>query len=508
MREKLRLLNPRNLEKEVHRYGYHWSWKSHVLLTLAALIGIGAVGVVFQLRMGYMMIMMTAMILILPVQVLDVFLKMFEQRRFSDALTYMEQVLYSFQKSGKVLIALKETLELFEEGQMHRVIQEAVWYIERGCARTEEGILREALNIIEESYECNKIHMVHELLINTETYGGETEQSIFLLLEDLELFKRRGYKLQKDKKNSHRDNIISIIVAAVLCAVALYVLDTMKGLFVTVKAPFEIFQVTVIQCSSLLFILFSLFVFAKSTKSLTRDWLKEDGGKETKYLLESYEMIEDYDEKKAKRKSLFWAVLPLTAAIVLFFLQMKMAGVICLVIACFLLMQHKIGYALAKRDVTEALYIAFPQWLMEIALLLQSNNVQVSIGKSIERAPAVLKPELEKLVDRLQKAPDKLTSYTDFCKDFDIPEASSCMKMLHAVSEAGTGNAKIQIHELMKRVNEMQGMADEIKSKNSAFQMKMIFSYPVFTATIKLMTDLTIGMLYMFRMLGNMGGAL
>lgn len=508
MGEKLKLLNPKNLEKEVHRYGYHWSWKSHVLLTLGALIGIGAVGIIFQLRMGYMIIMMAAMILLLPVLVLDVFLKMFEQRRFSDAATYMEQVLYSFQKSGKVLIALKETLELFEEGQMHRVIQEAVWYIERGCARTEEGILREALDIIEKSYECSKIHMVHELLINAETYGGETEQSILLLLEDLELFKRRGYKLQKDKKTSHRDNIISIIVAAVLCAVALYVLDAMKGLFVTAKAPFEIFQVTVIQCSSLLFILFSLFIFAKSTKSLTRDWLKEEGAKETKYLLECYEMVEDYDEKKAKKRSFLCAALPMLAAMVFFFLQMKISSAVCLALAVFLLMQHKVGYVLAKRDVTEAFYAAFPQWLMEIALLLQSNNVQVSIGKSIERAPTVLKPELEKLVDRLRKAPDKLTSYTDFCINYDIPEASSCMKMLHSISEAGTGSAKIQIHELMKRVNEMQGMADEIKNKNSAFQMKMIFSYPVLVATAKLMTDLTIGMLYMFRMLGNMGGAL
>lgn len=508
MKEKIRLLNPKNLEKEVDRYGYHWSWKSHMLLTLGVLVGIGAVGVIFKLRTGYMIVMMAAMVLLLPVLVLDVFLKMFEQRRFSDAATYMEQMLYSFQKSGKILIALKETGELFEEGQMRQAIQEAIWYIERGCAKTKEGVLREALDIIEKIYECSKMHMVHELLRNAETYGGETEQSMLLLLEDLELFKRRGYKLQKDKKNSHRDNIISIIVATVLCAVALYVLDAMKGLFVATKAPFEIFQVTVIQCSSLLFILISLFIFAKSTKSLTRNWLKENGTKEAKYLLESYETVMNYDDKKAKKKSLFWAVLPLAAAVVCFFFQKKVPGVFFLLCGCFMLMQHKVGYALAKRDVTEELYIAFPQWLMEIGLLLQSNNVQVSIGKSIETAPIILKPELEKLVERLQQAPDKLTSYTDFCRNFDIPEASSCMKMLHAISEAGTGNAKIQIHELMKRVNEMQGMADEIRNKNISFQMKMIFSYPVFAATAKLLTDLTVGMLYMFRMIGGMGGNL
>lgn len=508
MREKLKLLNPKNLEKEVHRYGYHWTWKSQAALTAGALLGMGIVGFVFQLQAGFLAVIMAAMIFLLPVLVLDVFLKMFEQKRFSDAATYMEQMLYSFQKSEKVLLALKETRELFEDGQMRQVIQEAVWYIERGQAKTEGGMLKEALSIIEHAYSCTKLRMVHELLISAETYGGETEQSVMLLLEDLELWKRRGYQLQRDKKTSHRDNIISIVVATVLCAVALYVLDAMKGLFVTAAAPFEIFQVPVIQYSSLFFLLFSLFVFAKSTRNLNRNWLKEEGVREEKQVMESYRTVMEYDEQREKRKSLLWAAPFLTGAAAGFLLHKEWIGILCLGIACFLLLQHKTGYSLAKKDVTEALYLVFPQWLMEIALLLQGNNVQVSIGKSIPAAPEILKSELEKLVERLQREPERLASYTDFCKEFDIPEAASCMKMLHAISEAGTGKAEIQIHELMKRVSEMQAKADEIRNRNISFQMKMIFAYPVIAATIKLLIDLTVGMLYMFRMLGGMGGAL
>ena len=47
MKEKLKLLNPKNLEKEVHRYGYHWTWKSQAALTVGALLGMGIVGFVF-----------------------------------------------------------------------------------------------------------------------------------------------------------------------------------------------------------------------------------------------------------------------------------------------------------------------------------------------------------------------------------------------------------------------------------------------------------------------------
>ncbi len=504
--EKVKLLNLKNLEKEVHKYGYHWSWQSHVLLTAGALLGIGTVGIVFQLKMGYLAAVMAVMLFLLPVFVIDVFRKMFEQKRFSDAATYMEQILYSFQKSGKVLIALKETRELFEEGRMREVIQEAIWYIEQGCAKTEGGILREALHLIEKAYRCSKMRMVHDLLISAELYGGETGESSMLLLEDLELWKRRGYQLQKDKKVSHRDNIVSIVVATVLSAAALYVLDAMKGMFAERSSSFQIFQVAVIQCSSLFFILFSLFVFAKSTKSLTRNWLKEEGAREISYILASYQMVVGYDEGKAKRKSLFWAAPFFAGAAVLCFFQKKWFCAAFLGVGSFLLLQYKAGYAIAKKDVTEELYIAFPQWLMEIALLLQSNNVQMSIQKSVGQAPEVLRPELEKLVERLREEPDKLASYTDFCKDFDIPEAASCMKMLHAISEAGTGDARIQMHELMKRVSEMQNMADEIKNRNISFRMKMIFSYPVIAATVKLLIDLTVGMFYMFRMLGSLGG--
>ena len=109
-------------------------------------------------------------------------------------------------------------------------------------------------------------------------------------------------------------------------------------------------------------------------------------------------------------------------------------------------------------------------------------------------------------MERLQKEPEKLLSYTAFCKDFDVPEVQSAMKMLHAISESGTGNAKAQIGNLIQRVQEMQNMADDIRNKNMAFRMKMIFSYPVLAATGKLLIDLTVGMIYMFQLLGKLGG--
>lgn len=502
----LALLNPRNLEKEVHVYGYHFSWRSHILLMLGSLLGISAIGMLFQLRPAYFTVIITAVIVILPVLIRDGYKRMFEQKRFADVVTYMEQVLYSYQKNGKVISALTETRELFDSGQMRDTIEEAIAYMNEGRSATEKGVLREALEIVERPYECVKLHTVHELLISGEEYGGDTENSILLVLSDLELYKRRGYKLQADKKTSHTDNIISIVVATILCAVGLYVLDAMQDMFPAVAVDASIFQVGIIQITSLFFILFMLFVLVKSQRSLTTNWLQDEKMHDKDYLLGSYDTVMNYDESKEKKKSIIFAAPFLAGAIPVFLFYKTWLGIVLLLIGAFMLVQHRVGYNLAKKDINEELYIALPQWLMEIALLLQTNNVQVSIAKSIEGAPVVLRKELELLMERLQEAPDSLRPYTDFCKQFDIPEAQSCMKMLHAISESGTGNAKVQINNLIMRVNEMQDMADNIRNESLAFKAKMIFMYPIGGATVKLLVDLSIGMVFMMSMLGNMGG--
>lgn len=464
------LLHPRNLAREVHVYGYHFSWKSNSIWILGALIGSGMLGILFKLKAVYIVLIVAAVSFVLPVLVLNMYKQMYEQKRFADVAAYMEQMLYSFQRTGKVTGALKETREIFAEGQMRQCIDAAILHIELGKPKTEAGVLNEGLQKIEEYYGCAKLAIVHKLLYMTETYGGNAEESILLVLQDLERWKKRKYFLQAEKKKYHMDNIISIIVAVLLCAVALYVLETMRQTFSIANAE-EIFSIPVIQISSLIFILVLLRILVKSTKSLTEDWLKESEEGSSEYILHSYQQVMKYENGEKRR----W--------------------------------YHRFGYHLAKKDVTEAMYLALPQWLIEMMLLLQHNNVQVSLVKSVQGAPEVLKMELECMEERMKQKPEELQTYTAFCQNFDLPEISSCMKMLHAFSENGTGNASMQMNQLLERVGQMQDHADEIQDGKIAFQMKVIFSYPVLAATVKLLVDLTVGMAVMMQVLGKIGGA-
>ena len=466
----LQLLNPKNLVREVHVYGYHFSWKVHLLALLGTLAGMSVVGILFQLKPIYFSCVLVAVSLMLPVMILEMYKGMFEQKRFADAVTYGEQILYSFQKNGKVVSALKETREIFEEGRMKWVIEDAISFLEEGNSNSEKGILKETLEQIEQAYSCSKIHMIHELLISCEEMGGDAENSILLVLNDIELWKRREYSLQAGKKVQNRDNVISIIVSFILCLTTLYVLDGMS-LLLPDKMVKGLFTIEVIQISSFLFILFMLFVFYKSRKSLTKNWLQQESLYKEDYILASYDLIMNYNKMGWWQRIL-----------------------------------SRVPYYLAKKDVNKELYTTLPQWLMQIALLLQNNNVQVSLMKSIENASPVLQKELERLRERLELRPNELQTYTEFCKHFDIPEVQSCMKMLHAISESGTGNAQIQINNLLQRVQEMQNTAEDIRSGNDAFQMRLLFSYPVLGATCKLLVDMTVGMIYIFQLLSQVGG--
>lgn len=473
---QIALLRPKNLAKEVHVYGYHFSWKTHTAWIFGAITGCILLELLFHLQAGYFSAIVIAIGCAVPVLVLDMYKRMYEQRRFADVTAYMEQMLYSFLKTGKVVAALKETRELFDEGAMRECIDTAVLHMELGKPGTEQGVLDEGLKMIEKMYPCGKIALVHNQLLASETYGGTAEEAVFLLLEDIERYKRRGYRLQADKKKSHSDNIVSVVAANLLCATALYVLEAMRQKF-GVAGGTDMFSIKLIQISSTIFIVLLLWILVKSTKSLTNDWLEEKVLYSAEYMESSYKLMLDYEKKKCRTG--FKMPIPL---------------------------HRKIAYYLAKRDVTEDIYMALPQWLMELILLLQHNNVQVALIKSSNNAPYALQRELMLLKERMESEPEKLQTYMKFCAEFDVPEIGSCMKMLHAFSENGTGDLHVQMNQLLGRVWQMQDKADEVKDAHIAFQMKLIFTYPVLAATAKLLIDMTVGMVVMMQVLGNIGG--
>lgn len=493
--------NPKNLQKEVHAFGYDFQWKTYLLTFVCVLLLMAVVAIFFKLKTEYVTVIGVLVLVMLPIFIVDMYKRMYEQKRFADVTDYMEQVLYAFRKNQNTMQALKECEDAMPEGMMKQTVNEAVSYLETGIAKTEKGVLSEALELIENAYRCRKIHTVHELLISAEDRGGDAERSIELLLEDIEVWKRQVYRLQSNKKKSHVDNILSIIVAALLCGFDMYLMELVKGMAYAGE-DVSIFNLMTVQITSFVFLILCLITFYKSTRRLTGDWLEKDKSGE-KSILQSYRYVKRYDEKKERRKSLFMALPFLIISIPCYVWLSKILSVICVLLAVFMLVQHRFSYNMSMKEVQKALYMAFPEWMMDIALLLQTNNVQVAIRKSMEKADALIAEELKELVECISEEPDDIQSYTAFCERFIIPEITSCMKMLYSISESGSGNADVQIENLMRHLHQFQEKEADMRNKDIVFKMHMLFFYPVVGTSVKLMVDMTVGTLLVFQLFGS-----
>jgi len=492
----LTLLNPKNLQKEVHIYGYHFSEFTHALTIVLVLLACAGVGILFELHVYCIVFITVVAMCILPLFILDMFHRMYEQKRFAQAGQYVEQILYSFKHKQKIYAALYDCLLVFEDGLMKDKMKEAILYIDTGKTVTDRGILREALDIIEEAFPNDKIRNANQLLVSVEERGGEYEESAKLLLEDNNQWIRRGYGLQADKKQRHLEVTFSIITSIILCAAVLYSLNWM-GNIADMQKHFNIFQYSIIQTTSCIFIIFLLFVYYKSSKTLTNDWLASHVLEKEKLLLSSYEYVIRYKESKAQKKSILYAAPIIPCIIPVYLFSYKWICIPLFILSCIFLFQHKIGYFIAKQSVVRQLYLSFPQWLMDLALLLQNNNVFVSITKSQKQTNIILQKELEKLLIRMQENPNRINAYTEFCKEFDIPEIYSCMKMLYSIAESGTGNVNQQIQELLMQMNEMEAKAEEIENEHIKFKMEKIFFYPIAAVCLKMSFDMSFGMILM-----------
>lgn len=425
------LMNPKNLQREVHAFGYHFSEITHILTILGLLIASAGLGMIFQLDIQYTLVIACSACFLLPFFILDMYKRMYEQKRFAQAAQYVEQMLFSFHHAQKIYFALHDCLNVFEDGIMKEKILEAIAYIDAGKVETSKGILWEALQIIEVAFPSEKIKNTNQLLLSVEERGGSYKESEKLLLDTNNQWLRRGYALQADKKQRHMEVTFSILTSLLLSVAVLYSLRWIGHISAS-GAQIQIFSYPLIQITSCIFLLFLILIYYKSSHALTNDWVI-DQNLNDKLFLSSYEYVMKFQNKKEQIKSCIYAGIPFAIGMIVYFSKYRWASIGLFFLSIFLLFQHRIGYSIAKATVVKQLYLSFPKWLMDLALLLQNNNVYVSLNKSMHPMDVVMQKELKLLIKRIDTSPRQLESYTKFFKKFDVSEIYTCMKKCYIV---------------------------------------------------------------------------
>lgn len=90
------------------------------------------------------------------------------------------------------------------------------------------------------------------------------------------------------------------------CAITLYVLQGMGELYPG-AASISIFEIGIIQISSVVFVLCMLLVLKKSYTMLSMNWLQSESMQKANLILSSYHMVMNYDEACEEKKSIIWS---------------------------------------------------------------------------------------------------------------------------------------------------------------------------------------------------------
>ena len=74
------------------------------------------------------------------------------------------------------------------------------------------------------------------------------------------------------------------------------------------------------------------------------------------------------------------------------------------------------------------------------------------------------------------------------------------MKMLYSLSESGVGDAKTQIENLIRHVQTLEEKEASLRNENVIFGMRTISFYPVAATSVKMLVDMTVGMLLVLNL--------
>lgn len=475
----LRFLRYKNMTQELARYGYEFTPKK-ALISYGMIVLLAAIfGLLYKLQLPYIAAIGIIGVVFSPLVLIQTLKGKYHTTMFSMANNYMEQFLYSFKRNKTVLNALSETAIIFDEGEFHEILLKAMEHIQ--YATDSEDPEEEALAMIGEFFHCERVDAIHSFVIGAQRRGGDAGGSIALLSKNRAMWAERIINLQKEFQIVKRNIMIALVATLMICILPLYLLG----------GDLDISAIPLCQISAVVLIGICMLIYVKADKKLCRSWIEKETdstGMDKKYL-----QVRDYDEDKEAKSSQKMAVIPAILIIGAFvYFQNIAILVVGIVVVLFFLNQHKVGHNLAKKKVSREIEKQFPNWLMEVALLLQTDNVQMAIRKSLDSAPNVLIHALNELIYDLEDDPNAIEPYLRFLKEYRNPDVQSAMKMLYALSSGNAGDVTKQVEELIDRNNAMMDKAEKLTQEDKIAGMKIYILLPSLLASFKLMVDMAL----------------
>ena len=412
------------------------------------------VGIAFAYKLELPIVIAIGVIttLLMPMLYKEEKKKSYYKKKFEDLRSYMEQMCYSFKKSGKIRPSLIDAQKI-SDGEMKEIIEEVIVNID---SKMNEDIYEQALKILEEEYYCKRLISLHEFIIKIEKQGGEFEEYINIILSDIKEWSDRTELFRRDIDRIRRNVLISIGATLLTCGFMAYL----------IPKEYSFTGNIVYQISSMIIILIMLVIYIFVYKKLNIDWLKEESFLNPEMVDKYYDLIMKIQNEKIK-------------------------------------FMDKLSINKVKKRMRREISKVFPDWLRQVALNLQQQTVQSSIENSYDDAPYILKRPIRHLLIDFEEYPIGIEPYDNFLQELDMPEIQSSLKMFYCINELSKEETYKQTNAIIDRNNKMLKQAEEMKNKDRIGLAGTLSAGPMMVGVVKIIIDMVLMILVFTSALGN-----
>lgn len=480
-RNRSRIFSIKALTTEINGYGFNYSFQNFLVTLLAAFGVLIAAGALYGLKIPAVLTLMLFAIYFMPGIISSQFKYIYEQKRFTDVVDYLEYMIYEFKKKPKIILALKAA-ELSCTGEMKNRVTKAIAYIENGVYK--KDLYKEAFYFIEEGYNCEHIAVLHKFLIKVEAEGGEYQGSLNIILNDVKAWTERIYSFQKDKENIKGKMLLTIVLSLVMCLMLCF--TNQKVADITENAVYQIVTTGVLVAF--------MFLYKMVVQILSGSWLEKKNAERTR-VFQNYALAIAGKPEDLRRKNMPNILILIGAGIFsLICLEGTVAkcGLAFIFLGGFMFVKPANDIKTAKKETIKELNREFPGWLRDLAINLQKETVQVSIKNSLKEAPLVLKPSLISLIKQLDDDPVTIKPYANYLSFFNLPDISSAMKMLYSLNAAGRDEVTMQVNTLVERNNELLEKTERQRMADSISLAGFLVAVPMIISMVKMLVDMAL----------------
>lgn len=412
------------------------------------------VGIAFayKLKMPIVLAIGVVTTLLMPMLYKEEKKKIYYKKKFEDLISYMEQMCYSFKKSGKIRPSLIDAQKI-SDGEMKEIIEEVVVNID---SKMNEDIYEQALKILEEEYYCKRLVSLHEFIIKIEKQGGKFEEYINIILSDIKEWSDRTELFRRDIDRIRRNVLISIGATLLTCGFMAYL----------IPKEYSFTGNIVYQISSMIIILIMLVIYIFVYKKLNIDWLKEESFLNPEMVDKYYDLMTKSQNEKIK-------------------------------------FMDKLSINKVKKRMRREISKVFPDWLRQVALNLQQQTVQSSIENSYDEAPYILKRPIRHLLIDFEEYPIGIEPYDNFLQELNMPDIQSSLKMFYCINELSKEETYKQTNAIIDRNNKMLKQAEEMKNKDRIGLAGTLSAGPMMVGVVKIIIDMVLMILVFTSALGN-----